>query len=197
MRLITRVSERVAVHLSGIVLFFSIATLCESGYAAPVVDPKSGDMYSVPYPPPLLSLSVHGVKKTYRKTDSVELQLILKNESTSAIYVLGRAGWTTSVSMVLRDHATGADVSTSFIPLLLPPPPRSARDFLKITPGGHVEGKVGLSLNDYELKAGHRYDLVVQYQGSVPKKMGFGLNLYSSEMSAIVAPPVSIEIVSH
>jgi hypothetical protein len=188
MRFKTQISEHLVLHALRIVFFLVVASLCERGHAVTVVDPY-------PYPTPLLSLSVHGVKKAYGKTDSVELRLVLKNESASNIYVLGL--WATSASIVLQDHAAGADVSTSFIPLLLPPPPRSARDFLKINPGGYVEGKVGLSLSDYELEAGHRYDLVVQYRGTVPKKMGFGLNLYSSEMPAIVAPPVSIEIASH
>lgn len=196
MRLKMQTSEHVVLRALRIVFFLVVASLCERGHALTVADLDSSDVYGIPFPPPLLSISVHGAKKVYRKTDVVQLRVILKNESASNIYVLGLAGWTTSVSLSLQDHATGEDVSTSFIPFLLPPPPHSARDFLKLTPGGYVEGKVGLSLSDYELKAGHKYDLLVQYQAAVPKEMGFGLNVYSSERPTIVAPPVSIEIVS-
>jgi hypothetical protein len=195
MRLKTQISEHVVLRAPRIVFFLVVASLCEHGHAVTVADRDASDVYVTPYPAPLLSLSVHGVQKVYRKTDSVELQVTLKNESASNIYLL--AGWTISASLFLRDQATGEDVSTSFISSLLPPPPRSRRDFLKLNPGGYVEGKVGLSLSDYELKAGHKYDLLVQYQSAVPKEMGFGLNVYSSERPAIVAPPVSIEIVSH
>jgi hypothetical protein len=197
MRPKTQTSEHVVLRALRIVFFLVVVSLCEHGHAVTVADRDSSDVYVTPYPAPLLSLSVHGVKRVYRKTDSVQLRVILKNESASNMYVLGLAGWTTSVSLSLQDHATGEDVSTSFIPFLLPPPPHSARDFLKLTPGGYVEGKVGFSLSDYELKAGHKYDLLVQYQSAVPKEMGFGLNVYSSERPAIVAHPVSIEIVSH
>jgi hypothetical protein len=197
MRLKTQISEHVVRHALRIVFFLVVASLCERGHAVTVADLDSGNVDVTPYPAPLLSLSVHGAKKVYGKNDIVELRVVLKNESASNIYVLGPAGWTISVSLFLQDHATGEHVSTSFISSLLPPPPRSRRDFLKLNPGGYVEGKVGLSLGDYELKAGHKYDLVVQYQGAVPKEMGFGLNVYSSERPAIVARPVSIEIVSY
>ena len=195
MRLKTQTSEHVVLRVLGIVFFLVVASLCERGRAVTVADLDSSDVYGTPFPAPLLSLSVHGAKKVYRKNDIVDLRLVLKNESASNIYLL--AGWTISVGLFLQDHATGEDVSTSFISSLLPPPPRSRRDFLKLNPGGYVEAKVGLSLSDYELKAGHKYDLVVQYRGAVPKDMGFGLNVYSSERPAIVALPVPIEIVSH
>jgi hypothetical protein len=193
----TKNSGHIVGYAAGFVLLFSAAILCESGRAPTEVDLKSGDIDSVPYPVPLLSVSVRGVKKKYKKADRVELRLILKNESSSDIYIFDRGGWTTSVGIVLKDHSTGADVPTSFVPLLLPPPPMSARDFLKMIPGQRIEGKVALLLSEYDLETAHEYDLLVQYQGAVPKKMGFGLNLYSSEMPTIVAPPVSIEIVSH
>ena len=195
MRLKMQTSGHVVLRVLRIVFILVVASLCERGHAVTVADLDSSDIHGTPFPAPLLSLSVHGAKKAYRKNDIVELRVILKNESPSNIYVL--AGWTISVSLFLQDHATGEDVPTSFISSLLPPPPRSRRDFLKLNPGGYVDGKVGLSLSDYELQAGHKYDLVVQYRGAVPKGMGFGLNVYGSERPAIVAPPVSIGVVSH
>jgi len=144
-----------------------------------------------------IGISLDVLARKYMTTDAIELHVKLKNKSCKDIYLQANGGWSTATTVKLKDHVSGKEVATSFIPHAMLPPPASTRDFIKISCHREIEEKMIISLRDFALRVGHHYDLILEYRSSVPKEMNFDLNIYSSEMRPVVSKPVVIEIVKN
>lgn len=121
----------------------------------------------------------------------------LWNDSPRDLYIPRKEGFYTDVSVRIKDHSTGRELETAFVPAALPPPPMSVKDLLKIGRCNYVKEKIELSLRDFSLQVGRRYALFVEYQTSLPKSMNFGVNIFGSENGAVVSSPLSIDIVGN
>jgi len=67
----------------------------------------------------------------------VTVRVLLTNTAASTIYLYGSLDWGegSSLSLWLRDDATGREVSEILIPDDVPPPPTSASAFVRLMPG--------------------------------------------------------------
>lgn len=146
---------------------------------------------------PLLKISAKILNNRLRATDDIVLVVTMRNDSSVDYYVPGRDGFSNGIFVQLTDHDNGRAMNSDFVETLLPPLPKSVHDFAKISPGTQLEERVRVPLIDYQLQVGHQYDLIVEYRSSVPKRMGFGLNIHSSEMGALISTPVLIAIVDN
>ncbi|MTW13784.1 hypothetical protein GM658_24535 [Pseudoduganella eburnea] len=143
-----------------------------------------------------LKISLNILSRQYNLHDDIDLQITLQNVSSADIYFPAKGDFSNEINVILREHSSGRKIDSNFV-ASLSPPPASAKDFVKIGPRKYLDEKISISLRDYELHLGQKYDLIVEYRSSLPKRMGLGLNVYSSEMPALVSAPVLITIIGN
>ncbi|MFL6709395.1 MAG: hypothetical protein ACJ8HI_14420 [Massilia sp.] len=141
-----------------------------------------------------LELSARAHRANYAKTDVLKLKVVLKNKTVDDIYVPGRLGFADNVSVRIEERPSGEKVKTAFVPNSLPPPPASAADLLKIPACGSVIDGVSISLRDFDVRAGGKYDVVVDYRSSLPGRRLFGRDVIGSEQGVLAASAIPIKI---
>lgn len=143
-----------------------------------------------------LKLAISVSQKTCRADEDIDVEVVLSNQSLKPIYLYSPLEWgeSASISIWLKDADTGKEVGTTFIADAQTPPPRSKDDFVRIL-GNHLFGvKYKVSLKDFDLKKGKRYDLFAEYHSPVPKQFGFGLAIWSREMGTVASKAARISI---
>lgn len=184
----------IKIKLSLIFVLTFIAPIACAGAACAGGSHKS-DMIVTKSSP--LRMSIDLDAKKYKSKDDIGLVITLWNESPVDLYIPRKEGFYTDVSVRLKDHSTGMELETAFVPDSLPPPPMSARDLLRIARCSYVKEKINISLRDFNVQGGHRYDLVVEYQSSLPRSMNFGVNIFGSENGAVISSPLVIDIIGN
>jgi hypothetical protein len=143
-----------------------------------------------------LQVTLKTDRDSYKLGDEISVQVLLTNRSKSPVYIYAPLDWgeSASLSLWLKDTATGKDVPEEFIADALPPPPGSKDAFVKLLPD-HVYGVVLKSkLAQLNVQKGGTYELVAEYHSPIPASMNFGLPIWSREKGAVPSNPVTITV---
>ncbi|WP_300751865.1 hypothetical protein, partial [Janthinobacterium sp.] len=113
-------------------MIFLLSVIVPTAYAESICSGKGykNDISITKNSPLRISVDLTG--KKYKTTDNIALMVSLWNKSSMDIYILRKEGFYTDVSVKIKDHFTGKDLETNFVPTSLPPPPMSVKDLLKI-----------------------------------------------------------------
>jgi len=143
-----------------------------------------------------LELTLRTDKDSYKLVDNITVQVLLTNRSKSPMYIYATLDWgeSASLSLWLKDVASGKDVPEEFIADALPPPPGSKDAFVKLLPD-HVYGVVLSSkLAQLNVQKSGTYELVAEYHSPIPSSMNFGLPIWSREKGAVPSNRVTITV---
>lgn len=143
-----------------------------------------------------LEVTLKADRKTYNLRDQITIEVLLTNRSQSPLYLYAELDWgaSASLSLWLKDAASGKDVPQNFIADALTPPPDSKDAFIKVLPN-HVYGVLLTSkLADFSVQKKGTYELVAEYHSPIPSSMGFGLPIWSRERGAVSSNRVTITV---
>lgn len=135
-------------------------------------------------------------KATYRLGGKITVQVLLTNRSKRALYLYSALDWgeSASLSLWIKDAASGKDIPENVIADALPPPPASKDAFIKLLPD-HVYGVVlTSSLAELNIREKGSYKMVVEYHSPIPSDMSFGLPIWSREEGAVLSNWVTIAV---
>ena len=135
-------------------------------------------------------------RPTYSLKGEAVIEVLLTNASRHPIYVYSDLAWgeSASLSIWFKDAATGKDVSETFIPDSIMPPPTSKDDFVKILPE-HVYGVfIRSSVTHLNIQRKGTYEVVAYYHSPVPRSYAFGLPIWSREDGAIESNRATIKV---
>lgn len=143
-----------------------------------------------------LEVTLKTDRDSYKLGDEISVQVLLTNTSKSPLYIYASLDWgeSASLSLWLKDAASGKDVPEEFIADALPPPPGSKDAFVKLLPD-HVYGVVLKSkLAQLNVQKSGTYELVAEYHSPIPSSMNFGLPIWSREKGAVPSNRVTITV---
>jgi hypothetical protein len=135
-------------------------------------------------------------RNSYKLGDKITVRVLLTNRSKNPLYLYAALDWgeSASLSLWVKDAASGKDVPEEFIADALPPPPASKDAFIKLLPD-HVYGVVlTSSLADLNIREKGVYELTAEYHSPVPSSMGFGLPIWSREKGSLPSNAVRITV---
>ncbi len=145
---------------------------------------------------PRLDVELRTDKSSYKLADVITFEVLLTNRSRVPIYLYSDLDWgeSASLSIWLKDAASGKDVPELFIHDALTPPPTSKDDFVKVLPD-HVYGVVIKSTAaDLSVQKNGRYEVIAEYHSPVPSSMGFGLPIWSNAEGTLSSNRVTIAV---
>jgi hypothetical protein len=143
-----------------------------------------------------LEVTLKTDRDSYKLGDEISVQVLLTNTSKSPLYIYAALDWgeSASLSLWLKDAASGKDVPEQFIADALPPPPGSKDAFVKLLPD-HIYGVVLKSkLAQLNVQKSGTYELVAEYHSPIPSSMNFGLPIWSREKGAVPSNRVTITV---
>ncbi|MGH7241282.1 MAG: hypothetical protein ACREGB_03235 [Candidatus Saccharimonadales bacterium] len=144
-----------------------------------------------------LELTLSTNKSHYGLSDSIQFQVFLVNRSRSPIYLyrlLCCWGALSSVSLLVKNVATGDTINGKFVTEELPPPPSSKADFIRLDPGYLYGSRATIKVSNLNIQKSGTYDFLVRYHSPIPASMNFGLPIWNSEMGVISSNSVAISI---
>ncbi len=145
---------------------------------------------------PSLVVALKTDRDSYKLGDKITVHVLLTNTSKSPLYLYAALDWGESASLTLwvKDAATGKDVPEEFIADTLPPPPASKEAFIKLLPH-HIYGvEFTSSLADLNIRQRGTYELVAEYHGPIPASMNFGLPIWSRENGSVSSNTLKIRV---
>jgi len=178
--------------------------LCAFVFAAPSVGPTSGQSPAssaraggVPHEGCPLEVTLKTDRNSYKSGDGITVQVLLTNRSKSPLYIYGLLDWgeSASLSIWLRDVASGKDLPQRLWGAPPSPPPASREGFVRLDPG-YVYGEVFREkLADLGVQKKGEYEIVAEYHSPIPSSMNFGLPIWSREKGAVPSNRVTIKVV--
>ena len=135
-------------------------------------------------------------RQSYRLGQQISIRVLVTNTSKFPLYIYAPLDWgeSASLSLWLKDAASGKDVPEEFIADTLPPPPASKDAFVKLLPD-HVYGVVLKSkLADLNVQKNGTYELVTEYHSPIPESMNLGLPIWSREKGSVRSNRVTIRV---
>jgi hypothetical protein len=145
---------------------------------------------------PRLGVELRTDKTSYKLKDVVSFEILLTNKSRAPIYLYSDLEWgeSASVSIWLKDAASGKDVGYVVIPDAVTPPPTSKEDFVKVLPD-HVYGLViASSVHDLNVRKKGAYQVVAYYHSPIPQSYSFDLPIWSHEDGMLRSNTVRVTI---
>jgi hypothetical protein len=145
---------------------------------------------------PALEVTLKTDKNSYKLGDEISIEVVLTNKSKSPVYIYALLDWgeSASLSIWLKDVASGKGLSQRLWGSPPSPPPASREEFVRLDPG-YVYGEVFREkLADLGVEKKGEYELVAAYHSPIPASMGFGLPIWSSEKGAVLSNRVTITV---
>ena len=143
-----------------------------------------------------LEVSLRTDRDTYKLGDEIKIEVLLTNKSRAPLYLYAGLDWgdSASISLWLKDMATGREVPQEFIHDAVTPPPTSKEAFVRLL-SNHVYGIVlRSSLATLNIQKNGTYEVVGEYHSPIPASMNFGLPIWSREKGIVPSNRVTIKV---
>jgi hypothetical protein len=143
-----------------------------------------------------LEVSLKTDRDSYKLGDEIIVQVLLTNRSKSPLYIYAPLDWgeSASLSLWLKEKASGKDVPQEFIADALPPPPDSKDEFVKLLPDHVFDVVLRSKLAQLNVLKSGTYELLAEYHSPIPSNMNFGLPIWSREKGAVPSNRLTIKV---
>ena len=135
-------------------------------------------------------------RSIYKIGDEITLNVLLTNISSTPInlYSYLAPGESASISVWVKDEASGRDIPQTVIADSITPPPPSKDVFIKLLPK-HVYGvALKSTLANFGVEKQGRYEIIAEYHSPIPSSISFGLPIWSAEDGTLSSNRVTIAV---
>jgi hypothetical protein len=144
-----------------------------------------------------LEVTLSTDRNSYKLGDQLNVRVLLENVSSSPFYIFRTldSGESASVSLWLKDAATGKDVPAMIVADESPPPPSSKDAFLELLPRHVHEVALTTTFANLNVRKSGAYKLIASYHSPIPKTMNFGLPIRGPEDGIVWSNEVTLRVV--
>ena len=134
-------------------------------------------------------------KHVYRRSDKLNLKVMVVNTSDQDIFVYGNLEWgyLASLTLSLRD-ATGRNVQPKFISDAITYPPDDKSQFVKLLPFHFLGTYYIASIEDLNISRPGKYSIFIEYHSPISSAKAGVSPFFGKEKGVIRSNPIWIEV---